>query len=470
MISKDEIEAKASEFEIQVANVERDYVFGWLLAAIYSATELRDVLILKGGNAFRKAYFETTRFSSDLDFSTERTIDPSVLATELNKACSFVRDAAGVVFDTERTRVKVKHLARLKHEPAKTIWEVRLYFQDFHGERENILISVRMDVTELDKIFLPIQTRNLIHPYSDFAGCRSEIRCVKLEELLATKLKCLLQRRRAFDLYDYVYSVFIKHDLDVDRGEIIRVFLGKTIFRSDPSAAKDLLLGLPFDKFQDAWGKYLVCPRQVFIKFEDGLRRFKEDVTDLFGSFTPTRRQLAFFPAQYRNPIMDAGTATTLLRMTYKGVERLVEPYSLVYKRRQDGVEREYFYAFDRTGGRESGPGIKSFLAEGLERIEPTEDKFEPRYPVELSKAGEPGTKGYFGSPFSGTPRRKRTPTGRRRSSRAPRARFGPVYIVQCPYCQKKFDRSSYDTRLNKHKDRFGNNCFGRIGTIVGQK
>lgn len=35
MISKDEIEEKAEEFDIHVANVERDYVFGWLLKAIY---------------------------------------------------------------------------------------------------------------------------------------------------------------------------------------------------------------------------------------------------------------------------------------------------------------------------------------------------------------------------------------------------------------------------------------------------
>ena len=31
MISKNEIEAKAKEFEMHEGNVERDYVFGWLI-------------------------------------------------------------------------------------------------------------------------------------------------------------------------------------------------------------------------------------------------------------------------------------------------------------------------------------------------------------------------------------------------------------------------------------------------------
>jgi hypothetical protein len=34
VISRTEVEAKAAEFDIHVANVERDYVFGWLLMGI----------------------------------------------------------------------------------------------------------------------------------------------------------------------------------------------------------------------------------------------------------------------------------------------------------------------------------------------------------------------------------------------------------------------------------------------------
>lgn len=56
------------------------------------------------------------------------------------------------------------------------------------------------DVTEFDRLHLPVQTRRLIHPYSDAADCNAEVRVVKLEEALADKLSCLIQRRYSFDL------------------------------------------------------------------------------------------------------------------------------------------------------------------------------------------------------------------------------------------------------------------------------
>ncbi len=50
MIGRSEIEEKAREFDIQIANVERDYIFGWLLCGIFSNSGLKNTLILKGGN------------------------------------------------------------------------------------------------------------------------------------------------------------------------------------------------------------------------------------------------------------------------------------------------------------------------------------------------------------------------------------------------------------------------------------
>ena len=55
MTDKKEIDGKADELGVHVANVQRDYVFGWLLAGLAQAeNRLRPSLILKGGNCFRK--------------------------------------------------------------------------------------------------------------------------------------------------------------------------------------------------------------------------------------------------------------------------------------------------------------------------------------------------------------------------------------------------------------------------------
>jgi predicted nucleotidyltransferase component of viral defense system len=86
MIDTTEIEAKAKEFEIHSSNVERDYVFGWLLYGIFTASGLKDRIFLKGGNALRKGYFENTRFSSDLDFGIPDDIAQDALLAEINAA------------------------------------------------------------------------------------------------------------------------------------------------------------------------------------------------------------------------------------------------------------------------------------------------------------------------------------------------------------------------------------------------
>jgi len=58
MIDKQEIDTKSDELGVHVANVQRDYVFGWLLAGLAQPeNRLRPSLILKGGNGFRKALF-----------------------------------------------------------------------------------------------------------------------------------------------------------------------------------------------------------------------------------------------------------------------------------------------------------------------------------------------------------------------------------------------------------------------------
>jgi predicted nucleotidyltransferase component of viral defense system len=454
VITKDEIEAKGAEFGLHAANIERDYVFGWLLAGIYGASWLKDVLVLKGGNCFRKAYFPHTRFSNDLDFSSTTLIQEDNLASELNKVCDFVQEQTGVIFEKDRNWVREKG----NSDTDRRIVEARLYFKDFYGNAHTTTISVHLDVAEYDRIFLPVQNRFLIHPYSDNGQCNATIRCHKLEELLAAKLKCLLQRRHSFDLYDYVYSVFINRDLEIDRGELLRTFLKKTIFEPSPAVAKGLLLDLPLETFRAIWHKYLVCPVQSLFDFDTALTRFKENIEALFaGLRVDYYGQIAFYPSNFRNIIMEAASNLTMLDITYDGHRRLIEPYSLVFKRRKDGFGQEYFYAFDRTGGRTSGPGLKTFLHPKIQSLTNTDQRFEPRLPVELGKAGEFAAKSYFGSGV-------RTSSFGRTRLRTATTR---IYLVECSYCGKRFPRKRYSTRLRRHKDQYGNPCYGRSGYIA---
>ncbi len=478
MIDKKEIEQKSEELGVNTSDVQRDYVFGWLLSGIYhNDNAMKDLLILKGGNGFRKAYFEHARYSNDLDFSTQLEIDPNQLGIEINKACKYAADLTGINFALEENKVALKRGA---DEDNKT-YEARVYFEGFYG-KESYNIKVKLDIREYDKIFLPLQRRNIIHSYSDAADCKGEIICQKLEELLASKLKALLQRQHSPDLYDFIFTVFFQKIIGVDRLEIIKTFLKKTIYEPNPTVAKNLLLEIPFQTFKAFWSEYLVCPRQSLINFDDAENQFKLIIPQMFGLLQPSYAfaggrygggfsggySLNYFPANYRNTIMEAGRMRRILRMTYDGLMRTIEPYSLAYKVRKDGEGQEYLYAWDRTGGRSGVVSIKSYTKDKVQSLEMTDETFEPRYPIELSKAGEPFGQGYFSRPFTTrtpsirTPGIRTTPPKRRTPSI-----YGVSYTIECPVCNKRFKRPSYNTKLNKHKDRYGNQCYGRTGYIV---
>ena len=69
MIAKQEIMNFAQELSLPVNTIEKDYVLGWLLAGIANDTELFKKWIFKGGTCLKKCYFETYRFSEDLDYT-----------------------------------------------------------------------------------------------------------------------------------------------------------------------------------------------------------------------------------------------------------------------------------------------------------------------------------------------------------------------------------------------------------------
>jgi len=464
MIEKNEIDRMAELLQVHPSNVQRDYVHGWLLFFLYSNSTYAGKLVLKGGNAFRKGYFENSRYSRDIDFSTPYGIDDGDFGRELNAICDALTERCGIIFDTSRTRVEKKKRA----DAEKEISEARLYFRDFYGEESELILGVRLDVTQFDRLHLPVQERVLIHPYSDSEVCSTSIKCVKLEEMLATKMRCLLQRKHIADLFDLVYSTIIAPKIEIDRSALLSTFFKITIFRPSPSIVKGLFLDLPWEDFRQFWRDYIACPIATFFDFERAKETFFSLLELLIPGPANREHSRVFFASALRNPILQAANSMTMLKLTYDGVERLVEPYELAFKIRKDGVAREYFYAYDTVGGRSSGPGLKTFVSEKVHSIVNTDRKFEPRFPVEISKAGssEGVTKIEGKGSISSFAVRAPDKLSHNRS-RARTSVYGIEYRIQCPNCGKTFRKTRMETKLNAHKDTDGNQCYGRVGFLV---
>ncbi len=469
MIEKSEIESKAKEFEIHAANVERDYVFGWILFGLFTTSNLKDKIFLKGGNALRKGYFQNTRFSTDLDLGIPDDIDQNVLLDEINKVCDFIQEKAGVSFAKEDNKIKEKFSASEVPIPGLRVFEARVYFNDFYGKAE-LRIKISMDITRFDKVILPIQTVDLIHPYSDASDVACKIKCMKLEEIIATKLKCILQRQHAPDLFDYAYSIKLLGG-ELNKQEVVETFIQKTIFGRNPHVLKDILRETPFDSFKLFWSKSVVCAKQFILGIDEAIEIFVSDLEGLFGIYPDNGFvQFAYFGPDLRLPIMKAGREQTLLKIRYNGKDRIVEPYSLKYLEKKSGVAREYFYVFNRSGG-SNPPGIRSLVPEGFESIENTEEKFTPQYQIELSKAGEMPENPYLFDPNKPEPAPQRRSSGARIFKRtSKRTSFGPKYIYQCSFCGRKFTKTKHSSGIREHKDKSGYRCGGRHGYYVDTK
>ncbi len=223
---------------------------------------------------------------------------------------------------------------------------------------------------------MPVQERPLIHPYSDSSQCTSQIRCQKLEEILASKLTSLLFRRKAQDLFDLIHAIFFDKTFDVSRAEVIRTFLKKSIFDPEARQAREQLLAIPIQLFRPLWGT-LATPNSSRFAFELVPSRFLELIDQLFGllapEITPELRIIrpvsrsfsfgSFFGSDQRNIIIEAGRARQTIEASYHGVRRVIEPYKLEFKiRKKDNCGFEYFYGWDQTGGRTSPPGIENVL------------------------------------------------------------------------------------------------------------
>jgi predicted nucleotidyltransferase component of viral defense system len=393
VITDSEIEQKSVELDVSPQNVERDYVHGWLLKEIYNHATLANLLVLKGGNAIRKGYVVGARYSKDLDFSCATEIDQDLLLDELDQVVIAAQMGCGVRFCVDRTRVAEK---RLNIPGVRTV-EARIYFKGFYAE-ESVTLRSHLDINEFEKTYLPVQSRTLLHNYSDAATCSGQIKCQKLEEILASKLTTLLFWHKAQDLFDLVHSVFFCNEFSVSRAEVIRTFLKKSIYDPEARQARTQLLAVPFQVFRTLWPD-LVTPRASRLAFESVQSRFLQLIEELFGMLEPEMvgrfgagrpRPRAFsfggnFPPSARHIIIEAGRARRMIEAEYHGVRRLIEPYKLEFKvRKKDNKGFEYFYGWDRTGGRSSPPGIKSFFSDELRAVAITDLPFAPRCQVEF--------------------------------------------------------------------------------------
>ncbi len=177
--------------------VEQDLIICRALVEIFSDEMLRDALRIRGGTALNKLHFPAPlRYSEDVD---------------------LVRTSAGPIGPIlDRLRVVLQPWlggAQFDQSPIAPKFRFRVEAEDGSGVPIRLKIEINTRETQAfdGPASLPLE---IVNPW--FSG-EAAISTFSREEMLATKLRALLQHAKGRDLYDLAHALAVFEDLDVDR-------------------------------------------------------------------------------------------------------------------------------------------------------------------------------------------------------------------------------------------------------------
>ncbi|MGO9445702.1 MAG: nucleotidyl transferase AbiEii/AbiGii toxin family protein [Thiobacillaceae bacterium] len=471
MIDRQEVMDFSREFGLASNVIEKDYVLGWMLAGIAAHPEIGQSWVFKGGTCLKKCFFETYRFSEDLDFTLtnpEHLAEPFLLAT-FNQISEWIYDQAGIEVPAEAIRFEVYLNPR-----GKASAEGRLGYRG-PMQRRGDAPRIKLDLTDDELLVLEPAIREVHHPYSDRPADGIHVRCYSFEEVFAEKIRALAERERPRDLYDVIH-LFRHDELRPDRLLVFSTLEQKCAFKGIAVPTMQTVDNQPARlELEAEWGNMLAHQLPVLPAFD----QFWQELPGVFDWLHGVAEKIARPSLQVQTPgagavdetwrppsmsyawhapipfeiIRFAAANRLCVDLTYQGTRRLIEPYSL--RRTQDG--NLLLYAVKHETGES-----RSYRVDRIQGAEATQVSFIPQYLIELTPSGvitAPPVSSRAATNFSSRVSRPRTVTP-----------AGPRYVYECPYCGKKFTRHSRNSALKPHKDKGGYPCSGRTGYLVDTK
>jgi predicted nucleotidyltransferase component of viral defense system len=201
MIDKREILATAQQTSLNPHVVEKDYVLGWMLAGIYRYQELAENWIFKGGTCLKKCFFETYRFSEDLDFTLRKPehIDARFLKGAFSEIGEWIYDQTGIEIPADKQEFDIYRNPR-----GQINCQGKISYKGPISSPHD-LPRIKLDITADELIVLPPVRVQIFHPYSDAPENGIEVLAYDYTEAFAEKFRALAERTRPRDLYDVVH-------------------------------------------------------------------------------------------------------------------------------------------------------------------------------------------------------------------------------------------------------------------------
>lgn len=402
MITKEQLLGLASELGLLPTTVNKDYALGWLLVGI-GQHPLLSKWVFKGGTCLKKAYFDTYRFSEDLDFTIPKSepYTAELILKAVKEAADKTYELSGVEFLQDEIQVTPSVNKR-----DQQTFVVKLPFQGPLRQQNKAIQRITFDITQDEILVDTPEFRTIFHGYSDAPTPPAKVRCYSVNEIIAEKTRALYERQgRSRDVYDIVnISRNFREEVNADLAR--KILKDKFKFKELPDPTVDLIFArIDQDLLKQSWDHQLkhqlpvLPPVENFIAdLKDALRWWIDGISapqiqpapaHADEVTVPRERFSAPYLIQHGaiststsslNQIRFAARNQVCVSITYKEVERLVEPYSL----RIPGTGNLLLYAFELKKGLAQGGGIKAFKVADIQDVAVTTKTFKPRYRVEI--------------------------------------------------------------------------------------
>ena len=280
MILKKEIERLAEEKGVPKSTIDKDWVLGHVVDGIYTVTDTRDTLIFKGGTCLKKCYFPNYRFSEDLDFTAT---EPDFHLTKrlLNEVISVVTERVGIPLHLQENKP-------LYHQDRLTGYNAKIKFWGADHPRNQQPpppprwhSSIKIEVILFEQMEFEVARKAISHRYSDdLSDTAHNIPCYAIEEILAEKLRSLIQRSYPAprDFYDIWY---LSRSYDsLNWTEIVRAFSNKVAFKELTfSGVHQMVNEQTIQRLRGAWSQSLI--HQISSNQLPEFELVKQEVVDL---------------------------------------------------------------------------------------------------------------------------------------------------------------------------------------------
>lgn len=180
MLTKTELKKFVSTLGFNIWQIEKDYLQHLFL--LFLSRHTKDQLIFKGGTALQKVY-GLNRFSIDLDFTLQKKLKNKTMKR-------IIEDIKIFGFECEYEREK---------ENLGITFKLKINGPLYDGT-EKSKSTLRIEISKREKILLEPEVKEIVPIYPDLHPYT--ILIMQLNEILAEKIRAIIVRTKARDVYD----------------------------------------------------------------------------------------------------------------------------------------------------------------------------------------------------------------------------------------------------------------------------